>query len=164
LRRISSQFGARIKTLFATTESIETSLQHADLVIGAVLVPGAEAPKLISHAILKSMQPGSVIVDVAIDQGGCAETSRATTHSDPVFVVDGVVHYCVANMPGAVARTATHALNAATLPFVIALADKGWQRAIEDDLHLKNGLNVVAGQIVHRQVAAALHQPWGHLP
>jgi alanine dehydrogenase len=125
-------------------------------VIGTVLVPGAAAPKMITRAMLKTMKRGSAIVDVSIDQGGCTETSRPTTHSDPTYVVDGVVHYCVTNMPGGVARTSTFALNNVTLPFVLALADKGWRKALADDPHLKSGLNVHAGRITHRAVAEAL--------
>ena len=121
-------------------------VKRADLVIGAVLVPGAAAPKLITRDMLRTMKPGAVIVDIAIDQGGCAETSKPTTHSHPTYVVDGVVHYCVANMPGAVARTSTFALNNATLPFTLALADKGWRKALADDAHLRAGLNVCEGQ------------------
>ena len=126
LRRLSAQFGASVHTVYSTRAAIADLITRADLVIGAVLVPGAAAPKLITRAMLSTMKPGAVIVDVAIDQGGCCETSKATTHSDPTYVVDGVVHYCVANMPGAVARTSTFALNNATLPFALALADKGW--------------------------------------
>ncbi len=122
--------------------------------IGAVLVPGAAAPKLVTRAMLSTMKPGSVIVDVAIDQGGCCETSKPTTHSDPTYVVDGVVHYCVANMPGAVARTSTFALNNATLPFALALADKGWRQALKDDVHLRAGLNVHDGKVTCEPVAA----------
>jgi alanine dehydrogenase len=129
-------------------------------VVGAVLIPGAAAPKLIKRAQLKRMKPGSVIVDVAIDQGGCFETSRATTHAEPTYVVDGVVHYCVANMPGAVARTSTFALNNATLPFTLALATKGWKQACADDAHLRAGLNVHAGQLTYEAVAKALGKPF----
>ena len=124
--------------------------------IGAVLIPGAAAPKLVTRDMLSKMKPGAVIVDVAIDQGGCFETSRPTTHTEPTFVVDGVVHYCVANMPGAVARTATYALNAATLPVVLALADKGWRQALKDDAGLRAGLNICNGHVTHPQVAEAL--------
>ena len=132
---------------------------QADLVIGTVLIPGAAAPKLVTREMLKTMRPGSVIVDVAIDQGGCTETSHATTHADPVYVVDGVIHYCVANMPGGVARTSTFALNNATLPYIIALADKGWKRALTEDKHLRDGLNVQGGAVTHPAVAAALGLP-----
>jgi alanine dehydrogenase len=158
LRRLVTQFGTRIKTIFPTREAIAKLVAESDLVIGTVLVPGAAAPKLITRAMLPTMKKGSVIVDVAIDQGGCTETSKATTHSKPTYVVDGVVHYCVANMPGGVARTSTFALNNVTLPFVQALADKGWRQALQDDPHLRNGLNVHAGRITHPAVAAALGQ------
>jgi len=128
----------------------------ADLVIGAVLVPGAAAPKLVTRAMVRLMRPGSVLVDIAIDQGGCFETSRPTTHADPTYVEEGVVHYCVANMPGAVARTSTFALTNATLPFVLALAGKGWRQALADDPHLAAGLNIHDGQVTHQAVATAL--------
>ena len=157
LRRIANQLGARVRTVFSTRDTIEVVCRHADLVIGTVLVPGAEAPKLISAATVKAMKPGSVIVDVAIDQGGCAETSRPTTHSNPTYVVNEVVHYCVTNMPGAVARTSTFALNNVTLPFVLALADKGCRRALGEDAHLRNGLNVYEGKLTHRAVTQALN-------
>src|SRR5262245_53119877 len=156
LRRISSQLGTHVRTVFSTRDAIETLCRRADLVIGSVLLPGAAAPKLITAATVKAMKPGSVIVDIAIDQGGCAETSRPTTHSKPTYVVDEVVHYCVTNMPGAVARTSTFALNNVTLPFVLALADQGWRRALGEDAHLRNGLNVHEGQVTHRAVAEAL--------
>jgi len=157
LRRLSERFGTRIKTLHASQEALETALTAADLVIGAVLIPGAAAPKLITRKLLGGMKQGAVIVDVAIDQGGCCDTSRPTTHADPSFIVDGVVHYCVANMPGAVARTSTFALNAATLPFALALADKGWRKALREDPHLRNGLNVCAGKLTQQEVAQALN-------
>ena len=156
LRRISNQLGARVRTVFSTTDSVEATCRRADLIVGTVLVPGAAAPKLITEATVKAMKPGSVIVDVAIDQGGCAETSRSTTHSNPTYIVHDVVHYCVTNMPGAVARTSTFALNNVTLPFVLALADKGLRRALNEDPHLRNGLNVHAGLVTHRAVADAL--------
>jgi alanine dehydrogenase len=156
LRRLVAQFGGRIKTVFSTADAVAELVARADLVIGTVLVPGAAAPKMITRAMLKTMKRGSAIVDVSIDQGGCTETSRPTTHSDPTYVVDGVVHYCVTNMPGGVARTSTFALNNVTLPFVLALADKGWRKALADDPHLKSGLNVHAGRITHRAVAEAL--------
>lgn len=155
LKRLASQFGTSISTVFSTRSAIEELVKHADLLIGTVLVPGAAAPKLVSRAMVKSMKPGAVIVDVAIDQGGCVETSKATTHSHPTYVVDGVVHYCVANMPGAVARTSTFALNNVTLPFAVALADKGWKEALHDDAHLRNGLNVAHGKITCQPVAEA---------
>jgi len=155
LRRLSAQFGTGVRTIFSTRSAIEELAKRADLLIGTVLIPGAAAPKLITKAMLKTMKPGSVIVDVAIDQGGCTETSHATTHADPTYVVDGVVHYCVANMPGAVARTSTFALNNATLPFALALADKGWKKALADDKHLRNGLNVHDGKVTYAAVAEA---------
>jgi alanine dehydrogenase len=160
LKELDLQFGARATTQFATAEAIEHAVLGADLVIGAVLVPGAAAPKLVSRALLKQMRPGSVLVDIAIDQGGCFESSRPTTHSVPTYVEDGVVHYCVTNMPGAVARTSTFALTNATLPFVIALAEKGWQRAMRDDVHLRNGLNVHAGHVTYAAVAQDLGLPY----
>jgi alanine dehydrogenase len=156
LRRIASQLGPHVRTVFSTADAVEATCRRADLVIGTVLVPGAAAPKLVSEATVKAMKPGSVIVDVAIDQGGCAETSRPTTHSNPTYVVHDVVHYCVTNMPGAVARTSTFALNNATLPFVLALADKGLRRALNEDVHLRNGLNVHDGVVTCRAVAEAL--------
>jgi alanine dehydrogenase len=156
LQELDLLFGSRIQTLFATTDAIETEVAGADLVIGAVLVPGAAAPKLVSHELVRQMHPGSVIVDIAIDQGGCCETSHATTHDHPTYVVDGVVHYCVANMPGAVARTAAAALNNATLPAILAIAGKGWQSALREDPHLAQGLNVHAGHLTHPAVARDL--------
>ncbi|MBV9221155.1 MAG: alanine dehydrogenase [Methylobacteriaceae bacterium] len=155
LRRLSAQFGTGVRTIFSTRSAIEELVKRADLLIGTVLIPGAAAPKLVTRAMLKTMKPGAVMVDVSIDQGGCFETSHPTTHSDPTFVIDGIVHYCVANMPGAVARTSTFALNNATLPFALALADKGWKRALTDDLHLRNGLNVHEGKITCKPVAEA---------
>jgi len=146
-------FGSRLKTQYATVDATEELVYGADLVVGAVLVPGAAAPKLIRKEQLSSMKKGSVIVDVAIDQGGCFETSRATTHQDPTYIIDDVVHYCVANMPGAVARTSTFALNHATLPFALALADKGWKKACADDAHLLAGLNVHNGRVTYKAVA-----------
>jgi alanine dehydrogenase len=160
LRRIEAEFGARVVTVYSSRDAVEQNVLTADLVIGAVLVPGAAAPKLVSRQMVTAMKQGSVIVDIAIDQGGCFETSRPTTHAEPTYVVDDVVHYCVTNMPGAVARTSTYALNNATLPFVLALADKGWQRALGEDLHLRNGLNVAQGQVAHPEVAAALGLPY----
>jgi alanine dehydrogenase len=156
LRALWRQFGRPLNTVFSTQDAIERHVVSADLVVGGVLIPGASAPKLVSAAVIRKMKPGSVIVDVAIDQGGCFETSRATTHADPVYVVDGVTHYCVANMPGGVPRTSTFALNNATLPFVLALAEKGWKRALADDPHLKNGLNVAFGKVTCQPVAEAL--------
>lgn len=159
LRQLDARYGNRINTLYSTAGTLEEQLLGADLVIGAVLVPGAAAPKLISADLVSRMQAGAVLVDVAIDQGGCAETSRATTHADPTFIIDDVVHYCVANMPGAVARTATQALNNATLPFVLALANKGAKRALEEDEHLRQGLNVAAGRLTNAGVGEALGMP-----
>lgn len=159
LKELDLQFGPRATTLFATTEAIETAVLAADLVIGAVLVPGAAAPRLVTRDMVRRMRNGSVLVDIAIDQGGCFETSRPTTHSNPTYVEEGVVHYCVTNMPGAVARTSTFALTNATLPFVLALADKGWRRAMTDDPHLLAGLNVHAGRVTHQAVADALGLP-----
>ena len=156
LRALWRQFGRPLNTVFSTHDALENHVTSADLVIGGVLIPGASAPKLVSAALVKRMKPGSVIVDVAIDQGGCFETSHATTHADPTYVVDGVIHYCVANMPGGVPRTSTFALNNATLPFVLALADKGWKEALADDAHLKNGLNVAFGKVTCQPVAEAL--------
>jgi alanine dehydrogenase len=158
LRRLAEldfQFQSLITTLYSTTETIEQEVRTADLVIGAVLVPGAEAPKLVTKDMIRSMRRGTVIVDVAIDQGGCMETSHATTHSDPTYVVDDVVHYCVANMPGAVARTSTFALNNATLPFTIRLANLGYKDAMREDPHLKDGLNVCLGKMTYQAVAEA---------
>jgi alanine dehydrogenase len=162
LRRLEQRFGKRARIVAAAQETIDELCATADVVIGAVLVAGARAPKLISARVIATMKPGSVIVDVSIDQGGCAETSHPTTHSQPTFVVDGVAHYCVANMPGAVPRTSTFALNNATRPFILALADKGFPRALIDDRYLQNGLNVHAGQITCRAVADALRLP--HVP
>ena len=155
LKRLSVQFGGAVSTLFSTRAAIAEGVRRADLLIGTVLVPGAAAPKLVTRDMVKTMKPGAVIVDVAIDQGGCVETSRPTTHDAPTFVDEGVVHYCVTNMPGAVARTSTFALNNVTLPFVLALADKGWKQALIDDPHLRNGLNVGAGQVTLAPVAEA---------
>ena len=160
LRRIDARFGASVKTLYSTQAAIEAEVLQADLVIGAVLVPGAASPKLIGRALLARMKRGAVLVDVAIDQGGCFETSRPTTHDQPTYQVDGIIHYCVANMPGAVARTSTMALNNATLPFVLALADKGWKRALREDAHFGNGLNIAAGKVTNRAVAEALGLPY----
>jgi len=156
LERLDERFGSQVTTEYATRSAIEKHLPRAELVIGAVLLRGARAPRLIYQADLALMQPGSVLVDISIDQGGCFETSRATTHTDPTYVVDGVVHYCVANMPGAVARTSTYALNNVTLPHVLALADKGTFTALRDDPHLLSGLNVHAGRITDAAVAEAL--------
>ena len=156
LRELEQQFPSQLHTLFSTTDAIEHAVTDADLVIGAVLVPGAAAPRLVTREMVRRMRPGSVIVDIAIDQGGCCETSRPTTHAQPTFVDEGVVHYCVPNMPGAVARTSTLALGNATLPFVLALAGQGWRAALAADPHLLAGLNVHAGQVTHPAVAEAL--------
>jgi alanine dehydrogenase len=155
LKRIAAQFGGQVRTLYSTEQALEDLLPMSDLVIATVLVPGAAAPKLIRRSMLKSMKPGAVIVDVAIDQGGCSETSRPTTHAHPTYVVDDVVHYCVANMPGAVPRTSTYALCNATLPHVLALADKGWRKACTDDPHLLAGLNIHDGMVTCGPVAEA---------
>jgi len=156
LNELDMQFGSQLHTLFATLDNIEREILSADLVVGAVLVPGAAAPKLVTREMVRRMKPGSVLVDISIDQGGCFETSKPTTHADPTYVVDGVIHYCVTNMPGAVARTSTFALNNATLPFCVALAEKGWRKALAEDAHLRNGLNVHAGRITHAAVARDL--------
>ncbi|SDW64594.1 alanine dehydrogenase [Litoreibacter albidus] len=156
MRYLDDVFGGQFKTQFASTGNIAELAMEADMVIGAVLIPGAAAPKLLTRAQLSTMKPGAALVDVAIDQGGCFETSKATTHADPVYDVDGIMHYCVANMPGAVARTSTIALGNATMPFLLALADKGWKQACEDDAHLLNGLNVHAGQLTYYAVGKAL--------
>lgn len=153
---LDALFGNRLRTLHATADAIESCVLAADLVVGAVLVAGAATPKLVRREMLARMRPGSVLVDVSIDQGGCFASSRATTHAAPTFVTDGIVHYCVANMPGAVPRTSTFALNDATLPFVLALADKGWRQAMRDDPHLRAGLNTDRGVVTNPQVAAAL--------
>jgi len=156
LRELDSQFGTQLNTIYATRDALEQYVLNADLVVGAVLVPGGAAPHLVTRDMVRTMRPGSVIVDVSIDQGGCCETSRATIHADPTYVVDDVVHYCVANMPGAVPRTSAFALNNATLPFVAQLADKGAETAMQENTHLMNGLNVHTGRITHRAVAEAL--------
>ncbi|HVA15927.1 MAG TPA: alanine dehydrogenase [Stellaceae bacterium] len=156
LYELDLQFGSQLHTLFATVENIEREVLAADLVIGAVLVAGAAAPKLVTRAMVGQMRPGAVLVDISIDQGGCFETSRPTTHANPTYVEAGVIHYCVTNMPGAVARTSTFALNNATLPFSLALADKGWRQALSDDPHLRAGLNIAGGRITHAAVAQAL--------
>jgi alanine dehydrogenase len=156
LRQLDLVYGNRISTLYSNAHAIEEAVLSADLVIGGVLVPGAAAPKLVTRDMVSRMKKGSVVVDVAIDQGGCFETSHPTTHADPTFVVDGVVHYCVANMPGAVARTSTFALNNATIAHAVALATKGWRQAMRDDVHLKNGLNVCEGKVTYAAVAKDL--------
>ena len=156
IERHWAQFGRSTNSVFSTLDAIERHVLDADLVIGGVLIPGAEAPKLVTAEMVAQMKPGSVIVDVAIDQGGCCETSKPTTHAEPTYVVDEVVHYCVANMPGGVPRTSTYALNNVTLPFALRLADKGGKQALLDDPHLRNGLNVHAGKVTHRKVAEDL--------
>ena len=156
LRYLDDVFGGTFKTSYASAGNTIDLAREADMIIGAVLIPGAAAPKLISRAQLSELKPGAALVDVAIDQGGCFETSRATTHQDPVYEVDGIMHYCVANMPGAVARTSTIALGNATMPFMLALANKGWRQACEDDPHLLNGLNVHAGALTYYAVGKAL--------
>ncbi|HEX8689429.1 MAG TPA: alanine dehydrogenase, partial [Solirubrobacterales bacterium] len=156
LRELEMAFGGGCSTVYSTTLAIEEMLPRADLVIGAVLVHGARAPYVVRREQLALMKPGAVLVDVGIDQGGCFETSRPTTHQDPTFEVDGIAHYCVANMPGAVARTSTFALNNATLPFAVALANKGYRRACADDVHLRHGLNIHAGKLTYKAVADAL--------
>lgn len=156
LYELDFQFGPMLNTIYSTVDAIEQHVTTADLVIGAVLVPGAAAPKLITRAMLRGMRPGSVFVDIAIDQGGCAETSRPTSHDAPTYVEEGVVHYCVTNMPGAVPRTSTLALNNATLPFVLALADKGCRRAAAENPHLAKGINVLAGKVTYEAVARDL--------
>lgn len=160
LREIDSDFGGRIRTLFSTHDAIEAEMRVADVVIGAVLIPGAAAPKMVTREMIGLMKRGSVLVDVAIDQGGCAETSHATTHQDPTYVVDGVIHYCVANMPGGVARTSTQALTNATLEHALAIAGKGIKRAMQDDRNLRAGLNVCGGSVTYEAVARELGHPY----
>lgn len=160
LRQLDIQFDGKVNTVYSTHDAIERHVIEADLVIGGVLVVGAAAPKLVTKAMIEKMKPGAAIVDVAIDQGGCVETSHATTHSEPTYIIDDVVHYCVANMPGAVARTSTVALNNVTLPYIVALANKGYKQALLDDQHLLNGLNVYRGQITCESVAQSLDLPY----
>ncbi|MGN6207248.1 alanine dehydrogenase [Asticcacaulis sp.] len=160
LIEIDQMFHGRVKTAYSSKAALGEALKEADLVIGAVLIPGAAAPKLVSREQLKTMKPGAVLVDIAIDQGGCFETSHPTTHQDPIFIVDGIVHYCVANMPGAVARTSTLALNNATLPFVLKMARMGVSAALAADPHLKAGLNIAGGRITYQAVAEALNLPF----
>jgi alanine dehydrogenase len=159
LYELDLQFGAQLHTLFSTMENIELEVAAADLVIGAVLIPGAAAPKLVGRELVRAMKPGAVVVDISIDQGGCFETSRPTTHAAPTYLEEGVVHYCVTNMPGAVARTSTVALNNATLPFVLAIADRGWRQALSEDPHLRRGLNIFRGRVTHPAVARDLDLP-----
>lgn len=156
IRALDAHFGNRARVIQSSRDSIERYVLDADLVIGAVLIPGASAPKLVTREMVKAMRPGSVLVDIAIDQGGCFETSHATTHNEPVYSVDEVIHYCVANMPGAVPMTSAQALNNAVLPYALALADKGWQKALLEDANLRAGLNVCAGKITHAGVAQSL--------
>ena len=156
MEELVARFGTQLKTLYSTQGAVEDECAEADLVIGGVLIPGAAAPKLVTRKMLATWKKGAVLVDVAIDQGGCAETSKATTHADPTYEVDGVIHYCVANMPGGVARTSTYALNNVTLPFGLAIADKGWKKALADDAHLRNGLNVAGGKVTYKAVADVL--------
>jgi alanine dehydrogenase len=153
MEELVARFGTHLKTLYSTQGAVEDECADADLVIGGVLIPGAASPKLVTRTMIKSWKSGSVLVDVAIDQGGCAETSRPTTHANPTYVVDGVIHYCVANMPGGVARTSTYALNNVTLPYALALADKGYRRALLEDKHLRDGLNVYRGKVTYKAVA-----------
>ncbi len=153
MEELVARFGTQLKTLYSTQGAIEDECAGADLVIGGVLIPGAAAPKLVTRKMLQQWKPGTVLVDVAIDQGGCAETSKPTTHADPTYVVDDVIHYCVANMPGGVARTSTYALNNVTLPFALAIANKGYKRALLDDAHLRAGLNVYRGKVTYKAVA-----------
>jgi len=153
MEELVARFGTQLKTLYSTQGAVEDECAIADLVIGGVLIPGAAAPKLVTRKMLKDWKNGSVLVDVAIDQGGCAETSKATTHADPTYVVDGVIHYCVANMPGGVARTSTYALNNVTLPFGLAIANKGYKQALLEDHHLRAGLNVCKGKVTYKAVA-----------
>lgn len=156
LRQLDMHFGPSLKTLYSTASEIETALRSADLVVGAVLIPGKRAPKLITKKMLGNMTPGSVIVDVAIDQGGCTETSRPTTHSKPTYVEEGILHYCVTNMPGACAKTATMALTNATMDYALELADKGWKKALQEDEDIRNGLNVCLGKVTNKMVAQDL--------
>ncbi|MEE8056881.1 MAG: alanine dehydrogenase [Pseudomonadales bacterium] len=160
LKQIDELYGVRLSTLYSTMDTIEKQLAVSDVVVGAVLIPGAAAPKLVTRAMLTLMKPGSVLVDVAIDQGGCFETSKPTTHGDPTFVVDGIIHYCVANMPGGVARTSTFALTNATIPYVISLADLGAHKVLAEDTHLLNGLNIHNGMVTVEAVAKALGYPF----
>ncbi len=157
LRELDSHFRGQAEVLYSTVDAIENLLPKSDLVIGAVLVPGASAPRLVTREMLKTMKQGAVLVDIAIDQGGCFETSKATTHGDPVYTVDGIIHYCVANMPGAVPRTSAMALNQAVLPYAIKLADMGWEKALASDAGFAAGLNVCKGRITHAGVAESLH-------
>ncbi len=156
LRHLNHQFGSQLETVYSTVDALERHVLEADLVIGGVLIPGASAPKLVTRQMISRMKPGAALVDVAIDQGGCFETSHATTHAEPTFIVDDIIHYCVANMPGAVARTSTFALNNVTLPFIVKLADQGYKKALLNDAHFLNGLNVIHGKVTCESVAMAL--------
>lgn len=160
LNQLDFQFGSKVMTIFSTTDAVEKHVLTADLVIGAVLIPGASAPKLVTKEMVSQMRNGSVLVDISIDQGGCFETSRPTTHEKPTYIVDGIVHYCVTNMPGAVPRTSTFALNNVTLPFILSLANFGYKEAMKRNYHLLNGLNIYKGQVTYRAVAEALHLPY----
>lgn len=160
LRELDALYGPRLKTLFASPASIESCVKMSDLVVGAVLVPGKLAPRLITHQMVKKMMKGSVIVDVAIDQGGCCETSKPTTHSHPTYLVDGVVHYCVANMPGATARTSTMALTNATMTYALKLANKGLKAALKEDRGFMDGLNLYKGHVTNQPVATDLGYPY----
>jgi alanine dehydrogenase len=160
LDELDMRFGGQLNTIYSTVDAIEQNVRAADLVVGAVLVPGAQAPKLVTEDMIKGMRPGSVVVDIAIDQGGCFETSRPTTHADPVYRVHGVTHYCVTNMPGAVARTSTQALNNATLPYVLTIADEGYEQALVEAPHLMAGLNVFDGRVTYEAVARDLGLPY----
>jgi len=160
LRKVNAQFGTSVKTAYSNQQNLEAYVSDADLVIGGVLIPGAAAPKLVSAEMIAAMRPGSAVVDVAIDQGGCFATSKATTHDEPTYIVDDVVHYCVANMPGAVARTSALALNNATLPYILRLANLGYKEALLADPHLKNGLNVIHGKVTNLSVAESLGLPF----
>lgn len=153
LRELDALFGSELMTLASSSQNIEEALAHADLVIGAVLIPGKTAPKIVTRSMVKKMRAGSVIVDISIDQGGCAETSKPTTHTEPTYIVDGVIHYCVTNMPGACAKTSTLALTNATLDYVVQIANKGWKQALQDNKHLRNGLNVCLGHVTNASVA-----------
>ena len=156
LKELDLEFGGRVQTIYSTSDAVEQYVIDADLVIGAVLIVGAAAPRLVNQEMIRRMRPGSVVVDLAIDQGGCFDTSRPTTHAEPVYVVDNIIHYCVTNMPGGVARTSTVALNNVTLPFILSLAQKGYRQALESDIHLRNGLNVFEGKITYEAVARDL--------
>jgi len=160
MRYLDQRFRGAVNTVYSTAHALDEAVLDADLVIGAVLVAGAAAPKLVSAKTAKNMKNGAVLVDISIDQGGCFENSKATTHSDPTFVIDGVVYYCVANMPGAVAYTSTFALNNATLPFAVQLANKGWKKACSDDEHLLNGVNIQNGRVTYEAVALDLDLPY----